>query len=69
METLIFRLNKLGDSLDGELKHDLITRTIYSTDASVYKEMPVAANNHGMDGMRYGVMYVDTYSHNGGIFA
>jgi len=33
------------------------------------KEMPVAANNHGMDGMRYGVMYVDTYSHNGGIFA
>jgi FAD/FMN-containing dehydrogenase/Fe-S oxidoreductase len=42
METLISRLNKLGDNLDGEMKHDLITRTIYSTDASVYRETPVA---------------------------
>ena len=42
MNTFIARLNELGDSLDGELKHDLITRTIYSTDASVYREMPVA---------------------------
>jgi FAD/FMN-containing dehydrogenase len=42
METFISRLDKLGESLDGSLKHDLITRTIYSTDASVYKEMPVA---------------------------
>jgi FAD/FMN-containing dehydrogenase/Fe-S oxidoreductase len=43
METFISRLKKLGESLDGELKHDIITRTIYSTDASVYREMPVAA--------------------------
>jgi FAD/FMN-containing dehydrogenase/Fe-S oxidoreductase len=37
------RLNALGESLDGDLKYDTITRTIYSTDASVYKELPVAA--------------------------
>jgi FAD/FMN-containing dehydrogenase/Fe-S oxidoreductase len=42
MEIINSRLNQLGDSLDGELKHDLITRTMYSTDASVYREMPVA---------------------------
>lgn len=35
-------LDELGNSLDGDLKYDLITRTIYSTDASVYKELPVA---------------------------
>lgn len=43
MNTFISRLNNLGSSLEGELRHDLITRTIYSTDASVYREMPVAA--------------------------
>lgn len=43
MDNFISRLNELGVSLDGELKHDIITRTIYSTDASVYREMPVAA--------------------------
>jgi FAD/FMN-containing dehydrogenase/Fe-S oxidoreductase len=32
----------LGESLKGDLKHDIITTTIYSTDASVYKEVPVA---------------------------
>jgi FAD/FMN-containing dehydrogenase/Fe-S oxidoreductase len=42
MDEFVSRLNKLGDCLDGDLKHDLITRTIYSTDASVYREMPVA---------------------------
>ena len=31
------------------------------------KEQPVKINDHGMDGMRYGVMYVDLYSSNGGI--
>lgn len=31
------------------------------------KELPIAANNHGMDAMRYAVVYVDTYVHNGGI--
>ena len=42
MDTFISRLNKLGESLDGDLKYDKITTTIYSTDASVYKEEPVA---------------------------
>ena len=42
MDTFISRLDILGESLDGDLKHDNITTTIYSTDASVYKEEPVA---------------------------
>ncbi|MCX6325886.1 MAG: FAD-binding protein [Bacteroidia bacterium] len=42
MDTFLSRLNTLGKSLDGDLKHDKITTTIYSTDASVYKEEPVA---------------------------
>ena len=41
MDAFISRLNNLRDSLAGELKYDQITRIIYSTDASVYKEMPV----------------------------
>ena len=32
----------LAESLEGDLKYDKITTTIYSTDASVYKEEPVA---------------------------
>lgn len=35
-------LNDLSHSLDGELLHDDITRAVYSTDASVYSEKPVA---------------------------
>ena len=42
MDTFISRLDTLGKNLDGDLKHDKITTTIYSTDASVYKEEPVA---------------------------
>jgi len=42
MDTFISRLNNLAEILEGELKHDLITRTIYSTDASAYREVPVA---------------------------
>jgi FAD/FMN-containing dehydrogenase/Fe-S oxidoreductase len=42
MENLNSRLDLLKESLDGDLKHDPITLTIYSTDASVYREMPVA---------------------------
>ena len=42
MDTLFSRLDLLGRSLEGDLKHDIITTTIYSTDASVYKEEPVA---------------------------
>jgi len=42
MESLISRLDTLNKSLDGSLKYDNITTTIYSTDASVYKEKPLA---------------------------
>jgi FAD/FMN-containing dehydrogenase/Fe-S oxidoreductase len=42
MDTFYSRLEGLGESLEGNLKHDIITTTIYSTDASVYKEVPVA---------------------------
>ena len=35
-------LDNLAESLDGDLKHDVITKAIYSTDASVYKEKPIA---------------------------
>jgi FAD/FMN-containing dehydrogenase/Fe-S oxidoreductase len=42
MDAFISRLDTLGESLAGDLKHDKITTTIYSTDASVYKEEPVA---------------------------
>jgi FAD/FMN-containing dehydrogenase/Fe-S oxidoreductase len=36
------RLDNLAGELEGELKYDNITTTIYSTDASVYKEVPSA---------------------------
>ena len=42
MDTFISRLDALGKSLEGDLRHDKITTTIYSTDASVYKEEPIA---------------------------
>ncbi len=42
MDTFISRLDTLRESLDGDLSHDKITTTIYSTDASVYREEPVA---------------------------
>lgn len=42
MKPLISRLDTLNISLDGFLKYDNITTTIYSTDASVYKEKPLA---------------------------
>jgi FAD/FMN-containing dehydrogenase/Fe-S oxidoreductase len=42
MESFYSRLDSLRKSLDGELKYDKITTTIYSTDASVYKEEPAA---------------------------
>jgi FAD/FMN-containing dehydrogenase/Fe-S oxidoreductase len=42
METDIFfkNLASLENNLEGDLKHDIVTRTIYATDASVYKELP-----------------------------
>ncbi|MFZ0281543.1 MAG: FAD-binding oxidoreductase, partial [Bacteroidales bacterium] len=42
MESIITRLNILKESLEGDLKYDTITRTIYATDASDYKEQPTA---------------------------
>src|SRR5512133_1080881 len=42
MDDLHTRLTKLSADLEGELGFDNITRTIYSTDASVYREEPVA---------------------------
>jgi FAD/FMN-containing dehydrogenase/Fe-S oxidoreductase len=39
---VLLRLDALRELLEGDLKHDIITRTIYSTDASAYKEMPFA---------------------------
>jgi len=40
--SLIKKLEALKETLEGDLKYDIITRTIYSTDASVYREMPAA---------------------------
>lgn len=42
MDDLQIRLSELSRNLEGELGFDIITRTIYSTDASVYKEEPLA---------------------------
>jgi len=42
MSTFQERLESLGESIEGELSNTDLTRTIYSTDASVYKEVPVA---------------------------
>jgi FAD/FMN-containing dehydrogenase/Fe-S oxidoreductase len=42
MDTFITRIETLRKGLQGDLRHDKITTTIYSTDASVYKEEPVA---------------------------
>lgn len=36
------KFNSLADSLEGDLCWDLLTRTIYATDASIYREVPVA---------------------------
>ncbi|MCC5938793.1 MAG: FAD-binding protein [Lunatimonas sp.] len=35
-------LDQLANSLEGELHHDSLMRTLYATDASVYREMPLA---------------------------
>jgi FAD/FMN-containing dehydrogenase/Fe-S oxidoreductase len=42
MDLPVTRLNSLKNSLEGDLKYDLITKTIYATDASDYKEQPDA---------------------------
>jgi FAD/FMN-containing dehydrogenase/Fe-S oxidoreductase len=42
MNTFTSLLDNLSESLEGDLRYDKITTTIYSTDASVYKEEPSA---------------------------
>ena len=42
MENIFSKLDLLKGELEGDLKYDTITRTIYSTDASAYREKPVA---------------------------
>jgi FAD/FMN-containing dehydrogenase/Fe-S oxidoreductase len=42
MNSLEERFYLLSTQIEGDLKYDTITRIIYSTDASAYKEMPVA---------------------------
>jgi FAD/FMN-containing dehydrogenase len=42
MNTLLSSLDTLGTNLNGELKYDNATRAIYSTDASAYREEPIA---------------------------
>jgi FAD/FMN-containing dehydrogenase/Fe-S oxidoreductase len=42
MDNYFSNLEILANNLEGEIKHDKITATIYSTDASVYKEEPAA---------------------------
>lgn len=42
MDSIVARLNILKENLEGDLKYDSLTRTIYATDASDYKEHPVA---------------------------
>lgn len=42
MESLSAKLNLLKSSLDGDLRYDDVIQIIYSTDASDYKEKPVA---------------------------
>lgn len=46
METdfLLSGLEGLGRDLEGDLQYDRITRIIYSTDASVYREVPLAVS-------------------------
>ena len=48
------KLTELGKSLEGELFYDEATRILYSTDASVYREIPmaVARPKHGHDLMK-----------------
>ncbi len=42
MDNILTALNELAESLEGDLRYDELITTIYSTDASVYKEKPVA---------------------------
>lgn len=53
MDSFITRLDSLKESIEGDLKYDIITKTIYSTDASDYREVPAAvAWPRGTDDLR-----------------
>ena len=39
---MVAKLKELAGSLDGELHVDTVMRTLYATDASAYREMPLA---------------------------
>ncbi|HCI54695.1 MAG TPA: FAD-linked oxidase C-terminal domain-containing protein [Bacteroidales bacterium] len=41
MDDIYKRIDDLKENLEGELDYNLITRVMYATDASVYKEMPL----------------------------
>jgi FAD/FMN-containing dehydrogenase/Fe-S oxidoreductase len=41
-ENIFSKLDKLRSELEGELQYDTVTRSIYSTDASAYREKPLA---------------------------
>lgn len=43
MEDIFSKLERLNKEIEGELRYDTITRTIYATDASVYREIPLCA--------------------------
>src|SRR5664279_982630 len=42
MSTFYSKLDELSRNIEGDLLYDKVTTTIYSTDASVYKEEPAA---------------------------
>ncbi|MFN8239634.1 MAG: FAD-linked oxidase C-terminal domain-containing protein [Bacteroidales bacterium] len=42
MTDIVKKLEELNRKLSGEVRFDLVSRTIYSTDASAYREMPLA---------------------------
>ena len=53
MSTLQTKLNMLSDDLEGDLRYDSLTTSMYATDASVYRETPVAvACPKGVDDIR-----------------
>jgi FAD/FMN-containing dehydrogenase/Fe-S oxidoreductase len=41
-KTIYKKLDALGKTLDGDLRFDTVTKVIYATDASAYKEFPLA---------------------------
>ncbi len=61
MKSVETRLKVLGEDLTGEFKYDSIYRTIYATDASVYREFPVAvAWPEGVSDLKKLIHYAST---------